>query len=122
MDSNQMELHFACMALDDALATGENQIFLLPSLLKSEAIRKHMAYLAALQGVRLAGDPLILPNGALMHFLLVSTRTIAGYCGHTYALNCFDETNFADVSDLVSSWTMLKKHRAVFYSSEPAEE
>lgn len=118
MDNNQMIVHFAKMAFDDALSTGENQIFLSASSRESEVIRKHIVHLANLLGVVAIGEPMTLPSGAKMIFLHTSSRTIAGYCGHTYALNCFDESNFTDVKTLVSSLAILKKHRAVFYSSE----
>lgn len=119
MNNQQMISHFVSAALDDALATGDNQIFLSSLPQESEDLRTQVVNLAALQGVRLTGDPLILANGAAIQFLLVSSKTIAGYSGHTYALNCFDETNFADVSNLVLCLAMHEKYRTIFYSFEP---
>ena len=116
MDSNQMELHFARVALDDALATGENQIFLSPSVLELEVVRRHVIYLADLQGVQLESNPLRLSNGAQIVFLQPGSRTSAGFSGHVYGINCFDGSSLADVSDLISSWTARKKHRAAFCS------
>ena len=116
MDRNSMELYFGSEALSDAMQTKENQIFLSASTKDSDEIRQHVVNLASSYGLSLSGNPLTLPNGAMLTFLLTDSRVSAGYSGNTYVINCFDETNFSYISDLVSSWTMLKKHRAIFFS------
>ena len=63
-------------------------------------------------------NPITLPNGATLSFLLTSTLTSGGRVGNVYAINCFNETNFSYVHALVSGWTMHKGYRAVFYSEE----
>jgi len=116
MDINSMGLYFGSEALSDAMLTKENQIFLSASTQDSEKIRQHVLNLASSYGLSLSGNPLTLPNGAILSFLLADSRVIGGYSGNAYVINCFDETNFSYISDLVSSWTMLKKHRAIFFS------
>lgn len=111
-----MRLYFGSEALNDAMLTKENQIFLSASTEDSDKLRQHVVNLANSHGLSLSGNPLILPNGAMLSFLLADSRVIGGYLGNTYVINCFDETNFSYISDLVSSWTMLKKHRAIFFS------
>lgn len=116
MDINSIERYFANEALTDAMLTTENQIFLSASEQDSERTQQHVVGLASSLGLSLSGNPLILPNGAMLSFLLVGSRVSAGYSGNAYVINCFDDTNFSYVSNLVSSWTMLKKHRSVFLS------
>lgn len=116
MNRNLMDLYFAQEALTDAMQTNENQIFLSASHIESERIRKHVIDLANSQGLNLSGNPLMLPNGAMLSFLLTDSQVSSGHSGNAYVINCFDESNFSYISELVSSWTMLKKHRAVFFS------
>lgn len=129
MSSNHMELHFARVALEDAAVTGECQIFFSPSVVELEVVRRHILYLAELQGLLLMdaqpkspggapleGHPLILPGNGKIVFLQPGCRTSAGLCGNFYGINCFDGANLAELSDLVLSWTALKKHHAVFFS------
>jgi len=112
----EMECYFGEKALNDAMLTGENQIFLSASRLRSDAFRDRVTDLALPLGVTLSGDFTVLPNGAQLIFLTMNSRVMSAYSGNVYAVNCFDEINFADVSDFISGWTMLKKHRAVFFA------
>lgn len=116
MNENEMELYFGRKALDDAILTGENQIFLSASPLESQLIQDHILDLARSHDMVLTGNPLVLPNGAMLVFLLTSHRAASGFSGNAYVINCFDETNFDYINALASSWTMRKKHRAVFFS------
>ncbi|PNH84447.1 hypothetical protein C1M56_20055 [Vibrio diazotrophicus] len=106
------------VALNDAIATETNQIFLSTSIRESENIRMDIANLADSYGLNLSGNPFVLPNGATLSFLLTDSQASGGHSGNVYAINCFDEKNFYFIHRLVSSWTMLKKHKAVFLSIE----
>ncbi len=116
MDKESIEFYFSGQALGDAMLTQENQIFLSASPKDSEKIQKHIVKLANSLGLSLSGNPFVLPNGATLTFLLTDSKVTAGYSGNTYAINCFDEDNFSYISNLVSSWTVLKKHKAAFVS------
>lgn len=105
-------------ALDDAMGTETNQIFLSSSIQESEKIQANVADLANSNGLNLSGNPFILPNGATLSFLLTDSRVSDGHSGNVYAINCFDEKNLSNFHRLVSSWTILKKHKAVFLSIE----
>ncbi|MEC4728933.1 hypothetical protein HWQ46_25805 [Shewanella sp. D64] len=63
------------------------------------------------------GNPIVLKNGAELSFVLTNSQVTGGYCGNAYAINCFDDTNFANINNLMSSWAVLKKHQAVFFCS-----
>ncbi len=116
MDHDSIELFFSGQALGDAMLTQENQIFLSASSRDSERIQRHITKLANSLGLSLSGNPFVLPNGATITFLLTDSKVTGGYSGNTYAINCFDEDNFSYVHNLVSSWTMLKQHKAAFVS------
>ena len=113
-----MLMHFVGEALTSAVFTGENQIFLSASIAESERIRVHFMHIVESAGVKGDEDSITLPNGATIFFVLTGTQTSGGLLGDVYVINCFNETNFAYIHKLVSGWTMLKKHRAVFYSEE----
>lgn len=118
MDKDAIIQYIGEAALNDAIATETNQIFLSTSHQDSEKIRAHVASLADSRGLNLSGNPFALPNGATLSFLLTDNRVSSGHSGNVYAINCFDEKNFSYLHRLVSSWTMLKKHKAVFLSIE----
>jgi len=61
MNGNEMECYFGGKALNDAMLTGENQIFLSLSRLRSDAFRDQVADLALPLGVALSGDFTVLP-------------------------------------------------------------
>lgn len=112
---NSMVQYFAQEALNNAMQTNENQIFLSASTSDSERIRNHVIDLGSSQELSLSGNPLVLPNGAMLTFLLTDSQVSGGHSGNAYVINCFDETK-SYINELVSSWTILKKHKAVFFS------
>ncbi|MGR6861822.1 hypothetical protein ACU5EH_16715 [Aliivibrio salmonicida] len=116
MNKSDILLRFVGEALTSAIFTGEDQIFLSASRAESEKIRTYFMRMVKGAGVKEDEDSITLPNGATISFVLTDTQTSGGLLGHVYAINCFNETNFNRVSDLVYLWAMLKKHRAVFYS------
>ncbi len=119
MKKNDMIFHFGKKALNDAIRTGKNQIFLSVSVAESEAINACVARLAKREGfVFKEENPIALPNGATLSFLLASNRVTAGHCGNVYVINCFNEANFTDISGIAHSWALHKKYRVVFYSEE----
>lgn len=118
MNKNEVGLYFGSKAFADAVLTGENHIFLSAIQQDSDEIRNHVIREAKKLGLELSGNPLELPNGAALIFVLSDSKVIGGYTGNAYAINCFDETNFSYISDLVFSWAMLNKHQAVLFASE----
>lgn len=116
MNKNSMDLYFAQEALNNAMQTNENQIFLSVSTSDSERIRNHVIDFGSSQELSLSGNPLVLPNGAMLTFLLTDSQVSGGHSGNTYVINCFDETNYSYINELVSSWTLLQNHNAVFVS------
>ncbi len=116
MDKESAGLYFGGKALADALLTKEDQIFLTSTLKESERIQNHIISIAKQLGLSLKVNPFVLPNGAQLIFLIVDSKTSSAFSGNAYVINCFDEDNFSYISSLVSSWTMLKQHKATFIS------
>ena len=72
--------YFAREALDDALQTGRNQIFLSASKAQAHVFKSYIRQFAAeAADVELKGDPIILPNAAEMIFLGTNSRTAQSY-------------------------------------------
>ncbi len=80
--------YFAREALIDALLTGRNQIFLSASKAQAHQFKNYMqAFVQEALGRQLTGDPIVLANGAELHFLGTNYRTAQGRSGNFY----FDE-------------------------------
>lgn len=111
-----LEQHWIRTAFFDALTTNKNQIFLSASLDDSDRLQHYFKEISKLSGIPLLSNPFELPNGAKLFFLSLNNRASMGLSGNAYALNCFDESNFSDVYQLMSSWTVLSEHKAIFAS------
>ena len=100
--------------LEDAISTGSNQIFLFSSSVQRDGFRHQMIDLANSLGERLDGN-CILSNGAMLSFILISSRTSAGLIGHAYALSYFDDMSF---NNFMLNRSLYADRRAVFISIE----
>lgn len=77
--------YFAFEALEDAIKTGDNQIFLSASKKQAEIFKTYITKMARQYfNVELKGNPIILSNGAELHFLSTNKSTAQGYHGHVY--------------------------------------
>ncbi|MBD3610970.1 MAG: terminase, partial [Hydrogenovibrio crunogenus] len=78
--------YFAYEAFEDAVLTGDNQIFLSASKKQSEIFKTYIRKFALTIGeVDLKGkDEITLSNGATFYFLSTNSRTSQGYSGHLY--------------------------------------
>lgn len=116
MNKTTLEQYWIKTAFFDALTTNKNQIFLSTSPDDSDRLQQYFQETSKLSGIPLLSNPFELPNGAKLFFLSLDNRASMGLSGNAYAINCFDESNFSDVYQLVSSWTVLNKHKAIFAS------
>ncbi|CAM3297033.1 hypothetical protein [Moritella viscosa] len=102
--------------LEEAISTGDNQIFLFSSPDYREKFKKQMLDFACSLDEEV--DSLgFLSNGAQISFILASSRTSSGAVGHSYAVDCFDDIVPTDVYNLMLGWTMFVGLRAVFIST-----
>ncbi|AWQ81746.1 terminase ATPase subunit family protein [Pseudomonas aeruginosa] len=110
--------YFAREALIDALTTGRNQIFLSASKAQAHIFKAYIqAFAREVVGVELAGDPIILPNGAELHFLGTNARTAQGYHGNFYFDEFFWTYKFNELNKVASGMAMQKRYRRTYFST-----
>lgn len=110
--------YFAREALIDALTTGRNQIFLSASKAQAHIFKAYIqAFARDTIGVELTGDPIILSNGAEMHFLGTNARTAQGYHGNFYFDEFFWTFKFNELNKVASGMAMQKRYRRTYFST-----
>jgi uncharacterized protein YjcR len=110
--------YFAREALLDALTTGRNQIFLSASKNQAHIFKAYIqAFAREVVGVELTGDPIILGNGAELHFLGTNARTAQGYHGNFYFDEFFWTFKFKELNKVASGMAMQKQYRRTYFST-----
>ncbi|CAE6923069.1 Phage terminase, ATPase subunit [Pseudomonas marincola] len=110
--------YFAREALIDALTTGRNQIFLSASKNQAHIFKAYIqAFAREVIDVDLTGDPIILPNGAELHFLGTNARTAQGYHGNFYFDEFFWTFKFNELNKVASGMAMQKQYRRTYFST-----
>ncbi|MDF3821700.1 terminase family protein [Leptospira sp. 96542] len=110
--------YFAREALLDAVLTGGNQIFLSASKAQAHLFRNYMlAFAGEACGVQLAGDPIVLSNGAELHFLGTNALTAQGYHGNFYFDEFFWTHRFEDLNKVASAMATHKRWRKTYFST-----
>lgn len=113
--------YFAFEALDDAIRTGDNQIFLSASRDQAEVFRAYIIAFADKElGIELKGNPIILSNGAELRFLSTNSRTAQSYHGHLYLDEVFWIPSFAKMWKVASGMAAHKKWRRTLFSTPSA--
>lgn len=114
--------YFAFEALDDAIRTGENQIFLSASRDQAEVFKAYIiAFAAEHFDVELKGQGVItLSNGAELRFLSTNSRTAQSYHGHLYVDECFWIPDFEKMWKVASGMAAHKKWRRTLFSTPSA--
>lgn len=100
-------------ALEDAILTGNNQAFLSASRPQSLIFRRYIIKFAhQLLGIELTGDPIVLSNGAELHFLSTNSNTAQGFCANVYIDEIFWQRNFRElkkVAGAIATHTYLRR-------------
>src|SRR5574338_545767 len=113
--------YFAREALDDALQTGRNQIFLSASTAQAHVFKQYIIEFAReAVGVELRGDPVVLPNGATLYFLGTNARTAQSYHGNLYFDEYFWVGRFQDLRKVASGMAIHTKWRQTYFSTPSA--
>lgn len=113
--------YFAWEALEDAIKTGDNQIFLSASRDQAEVFRAYMVAFAKNHlGIELTGSPITLSNDAELRFLSTNSRTAQSYHGHLYLDEVFWIPNFKKLWDIASGMSTHKKWRRTLFSTPSA--
>ncbi|MDP8173670.1 terminase family protein [Pasteurella skyensis] len=110
--------YFAFEALENAIKTGDNQIFLSASKKQSEIFKTYIVKMARQYfDIELTGNPIILSNGAELHFLSTNKSTAQGYHGHVYGDEFAWLRNFEEFYTVSSAMATHKKWRETYFST-----
>lgn len=113
-----MTYYFAFEALEDAILTGDNQLFLSASKRQAEIFKTYIIKMAKEYfEVELKGNPIILSNGAELHFLSTNKSTAQGYHGHVYGDEYAWLRNFEEFNTVSSAMATHKKWRETYFST-----
>lgn len=110
--------YFAFEALDDAIRTGDNQLFLSSSRDQAEVFKAYIISFAMEHfEVELKGQGvIILSNGAELRFLSTNSRTANSYHGHLYCDEVFWMPDFKKLWHMASGMSSHKKWRRTLFS------
>ncbi|MDW1873679.1 terminase family protein [Vibrio sp. Vb1026] len=110
--------YFSGEALEDAILTGDNQIFLSASRAQAEVFRSYIIAIAKeFLDIELTGNPIILSNGAELRFLSTNSKTAQSYHGHVYVDEYFWIPKFDELNKLASAMATHKKWRKTYFST-----
>ena len=114
--------YFAAEAFEDAVLTGDNQIFLSASQNQSNVFRTYIrAFAKDWFGVELRGtDQIELANGAVLYFLATSARTAQSYHGHVYIDEFFWMPHFTELNKVATAMASHKRWRKTYFSTPSA--
>jgi uncharacterized protein YjcR len=110
--------YFAREALIDAILTGRNQIFLSASKAQAHQFKNYMQdFVREVLGTQLTGDPIVLWNGAELHFLGTNFRTAQGRSGNFYFDEFFWVHGFDELNKVASGMALHKRWRKTYFST-----
>lgn len=110
--------YFAREALDDAMRTGRNQIFLSASKAQAHQFKSYILKFARnAADIELRGDPIILPNDAEIHFLGTNSRTAQSYHGNLYIDEYFWIQKFRELRNTASGMASHVHWRQTYFST-----
>lgn len=114
-----MSYYFSGEALEDAVLTGDNQIFLTSTPEMADVYRELVRFIAQrfLDITLTDSSPIILSNGAELHFLSLDSHTFAGKAGHVYVDEYFWSQDCGMMIELANSMAMHKRWRKTYFSS-----
>ncbi|HFT5239819.1 TPA: terminase family protein [Yersinia enterocolitica] len=114
--------YFAFEALEDAIMSGDPQIFLSASRAQAEVFRSYIVNIAQqFFGVTLTGNPIRLSNGAELRFLSTNKNTAQSYSGHLYCDEYLWVPNFAKLNEVASAMATHDKWRTTYFSTPSAK-
>ncbi|AHF77582.1 Phage terminase subunit [Sodalis praecaptivus] len=110
--------YFAFEAFENAVLTGDPQIFLSASRQQAEVFRSYIVNIAEQYfGITLTGNPIRLSNGAELRFLSTNKNTAQSYSGHLYCDEYFWIPNFTRLNEVASAMATHDKWRITYFST-----
>lgn len=117
-----MTYYFAWEAFEDAVKTGDNQVFFSASRAQSEIFREYIVQIAQQYfGVTLTGKNIRLSNGAILRFLSTNASTAQGFNGHLYGDEVFWIPKFTKLHEVASAMATHNKYRTTYFSTPSAK-
>lgn len=119
-----MTFYFAFEAFEDAVVTGEHQVFFSASKAQAEVFRQYICEIAEQHfGVRLtgSGNTIKLSNGAVLRFLSTNANTAQGFNGHLYGDEVFWIPRFSKLHEVASAMTTQNRFRTTYFSTPSAK-
>ncbi|EAV3689697.1 oxidoreductase [Salmonella enterica] len=109
--------YFAREALLGALKDGRNKIFLSASKSQALVFRREIIKFARQVGVKLSGNPIVLSNGAELHFLGTNASTAQSYNGDLYVDEFFWIGGFKEIQNTASGMATLDDMHITYMST-----
>lgn len=111
--------YFAWEAFEDAIANGDNQVFISASKKQAEYFKGYIiAFALEHFDLELSGsDKIVLSNGAELIFLSTNARTAQGFHGHLYIDEVFWMPDFERLNKLVTGGSSQKHWRKTYFST-----
>lgn len=124
LKSRQIGFTYGCAgeAFEDAVLTGQDQIFISASRRQSEVFRKYIIKIARqFFGIELSGNPIMLSNGAGLHFLSTNADTAQSESGNVYVDEYFWIRDFKKVSAVVEACATHTHFNITYFSTPSAK-
>lgn len=110
--------YFAREAIVDAFKTGKNKIFLSASKAQAHIFKSYIIqFVKEVCDAELKGDPIILSNGAELHFLGTNAKTAQGYHGDVFLDEYFWINGFEQFRKVASAMATHKQWRQTYIST-----
>ncbi len=110
--------YFAWEAFEDAVLTGDNQVFISASKKQAEYFKGYIiAFARKYFEIDLSGETITLSNGAELNFVSTNARTSQGFSGHLYVDEVFWMPDFERLNKLVSGGASQKRWRKTYFST-----
>ncbi len=117
-----MTYYFAWEAFEDAVISGDNQVFFSASRAQSEIFREYIVQIAQRHfNVTLTGKHIRLSNGAILRFLSTNASTAQGFNGHLYGDEVFWIPKFTRLHEVASAMATHNKFRTTYFSTPSAK-
>lgn len=114
--------YFAFEAFEDAVLTGDTQIFISASKRQALVFRTYIAKIAMEYfGIPIKGDPIRLSNLAEIFFLATNSNTAQSNSGHLYIDEYMWIPKFSTLNTVASAMTTRKKWRMTWFSTPSAK-
>ncbi|MCG7586365.1 terminase large subunit domain-containing protein, partial [Photobacterium sp. OFAV2-7] len=124
LKSRQIGFTYGCAgeAFEDAVLTGQDQIFISASRRQSEVFRKYIIKIAKqFFDIELSGNPITLSNGAGLHFLSTNADTAQSESGNVYIDEYFWIRDFNKVSAVVEACATHTHFNITYFSTPSAK-